>query len=148
MKKSTREGFYDLAKEIPEEIKKEQEKINQADSIVFIYPVFWTEAPAALTGWFQRVWTYGFAYGENPTMKKLQKALFLVVMGGSLLDGVRLSQVEAMRTVMLGDRINNRAESSEMVVFDEMTRGYDNEENRVNRGNEFLTQAYHLGLEM
>ena len=133
-----REAFYDEGKSVPEEIIAEQKKINEADDIVFIYPVFWTEAPAALTGWFQRVWTYGFAYGDAPTMKKLDKALFLVIMGGSLMDSIRVQQVEAMRTVMIGDRINARAKSSEMIVFDEMTRGYENEENRLDRGSEFL----------
>lgn len=30
----------------------EQEKIQNSDAIVFIYPIFWTEAPAKLVGWF------------------------------------------------------------------------------------------------
>ena len=54
----------------------EHEKINSSDAIVFIYPVFWTEAPAKLVGWFDRVWSYGFAYGEK-TMKVLDKAVIL-----------------------------------------------------------------------
>lgn len=143
-----REAFYDNAQAVPDEILAEQKKIQEADSIVFIYPVFWTEAPAALVGWFQRVWTYGFAYGDDATMKKLEKALFLVTMGGSLGDPIRVEQVHAMQTVMLGDRINERAETTEMIIVDEMTRGYGNEKNRIERGNEFLSQAYRLGFEM
>ncbi len=30
----------------------EQEKINNADCLIFIYPVFWSEALAKLVGWF------------------------------------------------------------------------------------------------
>jgi NAD(P)H dehydrogenase (quinone) len=60
-----REAYYRRELPLPEDAKAEQEKINASDAIVFIYPVFWTEAPAKLVGWFDRVWTFGFAYGEN-----------------------------------------------------------------------------------
>lgn len=143
-----REGFYDASQPVPDDVRGEQEKINRADAIAFIYPVFWTEAPAMLAGWFQRVWTYGFAYGDAPTMKPLQKALFLATMGGSLKDSVRREQVEAMKTVMIGDRIHQRARECEFVVFDEMTRGYGNDEHRAENTVRFLAQAYRLGMEV
>lgn len=139
-----REAFYDDSKDIGEDILKEQEKINNANIIVFIYPDFWTEAPALLVGWFQRIWTYGFAYGKSQ-MKILDKALFLVTMGGSLKDEIRTMQVEAMKTVMIGDRINKRAKASEMIVFDEMTRGNKNDGKRDVNIDTFLQQAYQLG---
>ena len=69
-----REANYRDCETVPDDVMLEQEKINQSDAIAFIYPVFWTEAPAKLVGWFDRVWTYGFAYGER-TMKTLEKAL-------------------------------------------------------------------------
>ncbi len=143
-----REAYYDESKAVPEDVLTEQQKINHADIIAFIYPNFWTEAPALLLGWFQRVFTYGFAYGEHPKMKTLEKALFLVTMGGSLKDAVRREQVEAMKTVMIGDRIHNRTKSSEMIVFDEMTRGYGNEKRRDENAQKFLNQAYDLGFKL
>ena len=73
-----REGFYQMDHPVREDVLREQEKINRSDIIVFIYPDFWTASPAMLEGWFQRVWTYGFAYGSAPTMKTLEKAMFLV----------------------------------------------------------------------
>ncbi len=141
-----REAFYDDKKQVANDILSEQDKINNADVIVFIYPDFWTEAPALLTGWFQRVWTYGFAYGDIPSMKILKKALFLITMGGNLKDKIRVKQVEAMKTVMIGDRINNRANMTEMIVFDEMTRGYGNESKRNENIEKFTQQAFQLGL--
>lgn len=141
-----REAFYRADMPVPSDVIAEQRKINSADVIAFIYPVFWTECPALLTGWFQRVWTYGFAYGSAPAMKQLDKALFLVTMGGSMKDTVRLEQIEAMKTVMIGDRIHDRAKSAEMVVFDEMTRGYGNDNNRAERIKSFTQQAYTIGL--
>lgn len=139
-----REAFYETEKEIPADVRKEQAKIEHSDAIVFIYPVFWTEAPASLVGWFQRVWTYGYAYGDR-AMKQLEKVLFLVTLGGSLSDAVRQEQVEAMKTVMIGDRIHDRAKESEMIIFDEMTRGYGNDENRAKRAERFCQQAYGIG---
>lgn len=139
-----REGFYRSGDSVAEDVIREQKKINKADSIVFIYPVFWTASPAMLEGWFQRVWTYGFAYGDEPTMKILDKAIFLVTMGGSLNDEIRRVQLEAMKTVMVGDRIRNRAKQCAVYAFDEMTRGYGNDENREKRINDFSHKAYDI----
>ncbi|MGN1415968.1 MAG: NAD(P)H-dependent oxidoreductase [Oscillospiraceae bacterium] len=143
-----REAFYRTDLPVSADVLEEQRRINNADVIAFIYPVFWTECPALLTGWFQRVWTYGFAYGSDPSMKQLEKALFLVTMGGSMKDSVRLEQIEAMKTVMIGDRIHDRARTAEMVVFDEMTRGYGNDRNRAERAKRFIEQAYNIGLNL
>lgn len=139
-----REGFYQLEAPIAEDVIAEQEKINASDVIVFIYPDFWTASPAMLEGWFQRVWTYGFAYGDHPTMKVLEKAIFLITMGGSLTDEVRRSQLEAMKTVMVGDRIRNRAKACEVIAFDQMTRGYGNDKNRDERIEKFSVKAFEL----
>ena len=78
-----RESNYNDKLPLSGDVIAEQEKINRCDVIVFIYPVFWTEAPAKLVGWFDRVWTYGFAYGDRK-MEKLKKAIFLVVAGHSM----------------------------------------------------------------
>ena len=139
-----REGFYNLDMPVATDVLKEQERINAADVIVFIYPDFWTASTAILEGWFQRVWTYGFAYGDNPSMKILEKAVFLVTMGGSLEDEIRKTQLEAMKTVMVGDRIRNRAKKCEVYVFDQMTRGYGNDQNRLERIGRFSASAYEL----
>ena len=140
-----REGFYREDKPIPDDVLNEQAKINRADAIAFIYPDFWTASPAMLEGWFQRVWTYGFAYGDNPSMKCLEKALFLVTMGGSLNDEIRQVQLEAMKTVMVGDRIKDRAKKCEVYAFDRMTRGYGNDAEREARTEVFCQRAYDLG---
>ena len=140
-----REGFYKLEEPVAEDVTEEQKKINNADVIAFIYPDFWTASPAMLEGWFQRVWTYGFAYGNQPSMKTLNKAIFLITMGGSLKDEIRREQLQAMKTIMIGDRIRNRAKECEVHVFDEMTRGYGNDENRERRTSEFSQKAYELG---
>ena len=139
-----REGFYHMDAPVSPDVIREQERINWSDIIVFIYPDFWTASPAMLEGWFQRVWTYGFAYGDYPEMKKLEKAIFFITMGGSMKDEIRKTQLEAMKTVMVGDRIRNRAKSCEVYVFDQMTRGYGNDANRIERIERFSKDAYEI----
>lgn len=128
---------------VPEDVLSEQARINSSDAIVFIYPVFWTEAPSKLVGWFDRVWTYGFAYGER-TMKKLKKALVLCVAGRTLESLHQYGNLESMKNVMLGDRIFDRAEVSKMIVLDGTTKA--NKELRDDNWNKHLKTAYLEGL--
>lgn len=139
-----REAFYNNDLDIPKDVQVQQDLINKSDALVFIYPVFWSEAPSKLVGWFQRVWTYGFAYGNQATMKQLEKVLMLVTMGGDLKDEIRQQQAQAMKTVMLDDRINERAKIKEMIIFDRMSRDYP--EREVNFF-DYLKYAYELGRE-
>lgn len=147
-KEYIREGFYQSDMSVADDVLREQKRINASDVIVFIYPDFWTAAPAMLEGWFQRVWTYGFAYGDSPMMKVLEKAVFLITMGGSLKDDIRIQQLEAMKTVMVGDRIRNRAKQCDVHVFDQMTRGYGNDKNREERIERFSKKAYEIARAM
>lgn len=140
-----REAYYNDSAEVPADVLEEQEKINRADGIVFIYPVFWTEAPSKLVGWFQRVWTYGYAYGKDRTMKQLERALFIVSMGGDLEDPVRSSQADAMRVVMLEDRINDRAKRRDMVFFDRTSRTFIENDDYDNRIIDYTQRAFVLG---
>lgn len=49
----------------PSDIAAEQEAVRQADVVVFIHPIWWFGIPAILKGWFDRVFSYGFAYGHD-----------------------------------------------------------------------------------
>ncbi|GAA2422429.1 NAD(P)H oxidoreductase [Actinomadura vinacea] len=40
-------------------------RIEAADVIVVVFPVWWFGLPAILKGWIDRVWNYGFAYGRS-----------------------------------------------------------------------------------
>lgn len=48
--------------EMPKDIKIEQEHIEWADVITFVYPIWWADKPAILKGYIDRVLSYGFAY--------------------------------------------------------------------------------------
>ena len=57
-----REVGLDPDAPVPDDVKEEQEKIHRADALAFVYPVWWSDCPAKLKGWFDRVLTYGYAY--------------------------------------------------------------------------------------
>ncbi len=141
-----REANYRRELPLPADVMEEQRKINACDVLALIYPVFWTEAPAKLVGWFDRVWTYGFAYGENRGMKTLRRALVLCVSGHSKEKLKEYGHWQSMKTVMLGDRIHDRAEQKDMVVFDSMTKG--DPAARERNWDRHLAEAYRLGREL
>lgn len=120
-KEYLRDSNYRTEPAVASDVLAEQQKINSSDAIVFIYPVFWTEAPAKLVGWFDRVWSYGFAYGPK-TMKMLDRALFLATAGNPLERLEQFGLLESMKRVMIGDRFYNRAKRCDFVVFDGMSR--------------------------
>ncbi|AEF81294.1 NAD(P)H-dependent oxidoreductase [Leadbettera azotonutricia] len=117
-----REAFYSLDTPVPDDVLAEQNKINASDAIVFIYPVFWSDVPAKLKGWFDRVWTYGFAYGLNRSMKQLEKALVMVSAGNNSEYFDRTGLLDAMKKVILNDRLFDRVKTKEMIVFDSTSR--------------------------
>lgn len=139
-----REAYYRTDITVAEDVMEEQRKIQESDAIVFIYPVFWTEAPAKLVGWFDRIWTSGFAYNSNPQIKILKKALFMISAGKTMESLEETGESNAMRIVMLGDRIRNRALKKEMIIFDGTTHW--DEAQRKERIDGHLKNAYKLGL--
>jgi NAD(P)H dehydrogenase (quinone) len=101
---------------VPDDVAAEQALLNAAEVWTFIYPVWWTDCPARLKGWFDRVWTVGFAY--RPVRVRLARhALVLCTAGYSVAELEASGCHQAMRTVMLTDRIGERARSSEFVVL-------------------------------
>jgi NAD(P)H dehydrogenase (quinone) len=65
----------------PADVQEHQEKIRNCDTLVCFYPVWWYSYPAIMKGWFDRVFTAGFAFNIEPSGPKglLQdkKALFI-----------------------------------------------------------------------
>ena len=101
---------------IPDDVATEHARLDAADVWAFIYPVWWADCPALLKGWFDRVWTVGFAY-KSARAQVADKALVLCTAGYSLAELEASGCYQAMRTVMLTDRIAERARSSEFVVL-------------------------------
>lgn len=139
-----RDAYYQTAPDPAGDVLAEQKKINASDAIVFIYPVFWSEAPAKLVGWFDRVWTYGFAYGQR-TMKTLKKGLILCSAGNPLEKLEETGLLSSMKRVMLGDRLFGRVEQAELIVFDSTSR---ESELREKNKEKHLRTAYEQGRKL
>jgi len=117
-----REAYYQNDIPVPADAAAEHEKINSSDAIVFIFPLFWSDAPAKLVGWFDRVWTYGFAYGENRAMKQLEKGLVLCSAGNTMEYFKQTGILGALEKVMLEDRLCDRVKKRELLIFDGTSR--------------------------
>jgi len=74
-------GNYEVSKQN----KKFQEKIKEADNLMFIYPVWWGSMPAIMKGFFDRVFVGRFAFkfkGKVPVgLLKGKKAAVLLTTG-------------------------------------------------------------------
>ncbi len=70
-----------------EEIAREQQRLTNADLVIFQFPVWWYSVPAVLKGWFDRVLTHGFAYDDEHTfdqgLLRGKRAMVSLTTGGS-----------------------------------------------------------------
>jgi len=106
----TRETGTDPDAPLPADVMQEHAKLNAADALVIIYPVWWSDCPAILKGWFDRVLTFGYAYnyegGEHSTAKLgIQKALVICPAGHPVDYLEQIGIAESMRRVMINDRL-------------------------------------------
>jgi len=95
---------------VPNDVVKEQEKIDRADALAFIYPVWWSDCPAKLKGWFDRVLTYGYAYfydedKQRQTRIAIKKAVVICSAGHTAEYLEEIGIAESMRRIMLNDRL-------------------------------------------
>jgi len=105
-----RETGMDPDAPMPEDVRLEQSKIDKADALAFVYPVWWSDCPAKLKGWFDRVLAFGYAYaysdGQHVTSRiKTTKALVLCPAGHTVEHLEEIGIAESMRRVMLNDRL-------------------------------------------
>jgi NAD(P)H dehydrogenase (quinone) len=56
-------------------VRSEMARVDRANALVLVFPVWWWSIPAMLKGWIDRVWNYGWAYGP----RKLPHELGLMI---------------------------------------------------------------------
>lgn len=66
----------------------EQRRLDRADALILVYPIYWWSFPGLLKGWIDRVFCRGWAYEEDETGAIVEKRLtnltvHLVALGGS-----------------------------------------------------------------
>jgi NAD(P)H dehydrogenase (quinone) len=55
---------------MPPDVLAEQARVERAEALVFAFPVWWWSFPAMLKGWFDRVWSQGWAYSFAPGLSR------------------------------------------------------------------------------
>ncbi len=71
----------------PDDVVVEQARIDRADALVLVYPVYWWSMPGLLKGWIDRVFTNGWAYddmlGDRPIKRLRHLRVHLIAIGGA-----------------------------------------------------------------
>lgn len=120
---------------LSEDVLQEQEKINNADSLTFIFPLFWMDAPSKLVGYFSRVFTKGFKYdtdsGKKATMKTMEKTNFLISVGSSYETLDEDGKINALKTIFIRDRLAGKTKTAKMYFFTETTYVKEKELNKL-----------------
>ena len=57
---------YRVAGDHPEDVAREQRRLDRADHLVLVFPVYWWSMPALLKGWIDRVFVNGWAFSIDP----------------------------------------------------------------------------------
>lgn len=115
-----RESLNKTELPVAADVLQEHEKIEKADCVIFLYPVWWSDCPAKLKGWFDRVYTVGYAYKHNDAvrqMKPLKYGVALCTAGYSNETLIDLGIAQSMQTIMLNDRLGNRFEQKDMFIL-------------------------------
>ncbi|NIM40138.1 MAG: flavodoxin family protein [Hydrogenophaga sp.] len=85
------------------DVLREQQRIDGADALVLVYPVYWWSFPALLKGWIDRVFSNGWAYEERADTGLVKRLghlpVHLVAIGGaSERTYTRRGYFQAMKT--------------------------------------------------
>lgn len=97
---------------LPQDVEAEHRRIAGAEVLAFIFPNWWSDAPAKLKGWFDRVWSYGYAYcyetdGTRTSRIRPRRALVICPAGHTEAHLEETGIAESMRRIFLGDRLGN-----------------------------------------
>lgn len=115
-----REGFSKIELPISADVMEEHKKLEWADALIFLYPVWWSDCPAKLKGWFDRVWSVGYAYKQSdkfPKLKVIKYGAAVCTAGYTVEFLAETRMAQSMERIMLTDRLGNRFHNKEMVIL-------------------------------
>ncbi|KXX70910.1 NAD(P)H-dependent oxidoreductase [Flammeovirga sp. SJP92] len=139
-----REGLANTNLPIPGDVTREHEKIEKADCIIFLYPLWWSDVPAIMKGWFDRVYSVGYAYGYDQegnkiqAMKQIPLGLSICTAGHSNSYLHEIGIAQSMKKIMLDDRMGKRFNHKEFILL-----GGTTEIEKVREHH--LSRAYEIG---
>jgi NAD(P)H dehydrogenase (quinone) len=84
----------------------EQERIERADAICLVFPLFWWGMPPTMKGWVDRVWSWGWAYDQlddpEVSIQKKRPGVLLVPAGAKSETVEEKGYKQALETLWLG----------------------------------------------
>jgi NAD(P)H dehydrogenase (quinone) len=87
---------------MPADVLTEQARVERADALAFVFPVWWWSLPAMLKGWIDRVfasgWAYEFTPGRSKGLLRDRPTLLLCVAGSREATYRKYGYDAAMRT--------------------------------------------------
>ncbi|OGH00001.1 MAG: hypothetical protein A2600_09250 [Candidatus Lambdaproteobacteria bacterium RIFOXYD1_FULL_56_27] len=137
-----RESGKDLSSPLPQEVAQEQAKLEWADGLAFVFPLWWSDCPAILKGWFEKVYSYGFAHRHEVNLSLgLKKAQVIATAGHPLSHLESTGVLGALKTVLVQSRLAGLGvQDVRLEVLDGMIAPQSN-------GPKHLIRAHQLGLE-
>ncbi|GEN36826.1 NAD(P)H oxidoreductase [Aneurinibacillus danicus] len=131
----------DPNKEYSSLVHKEMERMKRNDALAFIFPVWWYSMPAIMKGYIDRVWNYGFAYGNSKLPH--QKVLWIGLAGETEQQFQKRNfdkMLEQYLNVGLA-QFTGIADSKVALLYDSL-----GEEGGEDHFEKLLIHAYNLGL--
>ncbi len=90
---------------IPSDVKAEQARIDRADALCFVFPLFWWGMPATLKGWVDRVWSWGWAYDQlddpDKSLQRPRTGVFLIPAGARSDEMETMGYADAIETAWI-----------------------------------------------
>lgn len=87
------------------DVQREQARIDRADAICLVFPLYWWGMPAMTKGWVDRVWSWQWAYDQldDPEKSLLPKrpGLLLVPAGARSDEMAKKGYAEALETAWI-----------------------------------------------
>jgi glutathione-regulated potassium-efflux system ancillary protein KefF len=75
-------SLYDLYPDFSIDVAAEQDALSRAEVVVWQHPLYWYSVPALLKLWFDKVLSYGWAYGDGAAALAGKRCLWVVTAGG------------------------------------------------------------------
>jgi glutathione-regulated potassium-efflux system ancillary protein KefF len=75
-------SLYDLYPDFDIDVDAEQRALGEARLVVWLHPLYWYSVPALLKHWFDKVLTFGWAYGGGANALHGKHCLWVPTAGG------------------------------------------------------------------
>lgn len=76
-------SLYDRYPDFDIDVAAEQAALSRAQLIVWMHPLFWYSVPGLMKHWFDKVLTFGWAFGDGGAALRGKDCLWVTTTGGS-----------------------------------------------------------------